>query len=141
MPTTIAAMTAIAIFAGLIFYSAASAFSPGSPSARPEAASSIRVIDGDTIESPYGVKYRLLGFDTPEIFDAKTPQEYALGMKAKKRLEQLLSRGTVRIIESGKLDKYGRSLATLTVNGRDVGEVLIAEGLARAYHGGKRLPW
>lgn len=62
-------------------------------------------------------------------------------MQAKRRLEQLISRGTVWIIESGKLDKHGRTLATLTVNGRDVGETLIREGLARAYHGGKRLPW
>ena len=30
-----------------------------------------RVIDGDTIEAPFGVKYRLLGFDTPEIFHSK----------------------------------------------------------------------
>jgi micrococcal nuclease len=140
-PAPIAALAVALVFAAAIFYSAttALAFSPRQP--RPEAASSIRVIDGDTVESPYGVKYRLLGFDTPEIFSAKTPQEYALGMQAKRRLEQLIARGTVRIIESGKLDRHGRSLATLTVNGRDVGETLIREGLARAYSGGKRLPW
>jgi hypothetical protein len=27
----------------------------------------------------------------------------------------------VRVIESGKIDRYGRTLAQLTVNGRDVG--------------------
>jgi micrococcal nuclease len=141
LPEALAAILAIAIFIAIFSYSAASAFSPSIPSARPETAASIRVIDGDTVESPYGVKYRLLGFDCPEIFQAKTPQEYALGMRAKKRLEQIITRGTVRIIETGKLDKYGRSLATMTVNGKDVGEILISEGLARAYGGGKRLPW
>lgn len=137
-----AAFAVLALFIGIVAYSASTvlAFSPA-PQARPESASSIRVIDGDTIESPYGVTYRLLGFDTPEIHNAKTPHEYALGMKAKRRLEQIISRGTVRIIESGKLDKYGRTLATLTVNGHDVGETLIREGLARPYGGGKRLPW
>ena len=40
-----------------------------------------------------------------------------------------------------KLDRYGRTLAHLTVNGRDVGGVLIGEGLARQYNGGRRQGW
>ena len=136
-----AAIGVLLLFIGLVAYSASSALAFTPSQARPESASSIRVIDGDTVESPYGVTYRLLGFDTPEIFSAKTPHEYALGMKAKRRLEQIISRGTVKIIESGKLDKYGRTLATMTVDGRDVAEILIREGLARAYGGGKRLTW
>ncbi len=47
----------------------------------------------------------------------------------------------VKVIESGKRDKYGRTLATLTANGRDVGDVLIGEGLARPYHGERRKSW
>ena len=52
------------------------AFTPGSPGYRETAASvrgpgGYRVIDGDMIEAPFGVKYRLLGFDTPEIFHSK----------------------------------------------------------------------
>lgn len=104
-------------------------------------ASSIRVIDGDTIQAPYGITYRISNIDTPETHQAKSEHEYALGMKAKARLQQLLSSGEVRIIESGKLDKYKRSLARLQVDGKDVGDILISEGLARPYNGGKRLPW
>jgi micrococcal nuclease len=81
------------------------------------------VVDGDTIKSPAGVRYRLVGFDCPETFRAKCDEELALGLAA------------------SRLDKYGRTLATLTVNGRDVGEVLISEGLARAYKGRKRESW
>jgi len=35
-------------------------------------------------------------------------------------------------------DVYGRLLRNVSVNGRDVGEALIADGLARAYAGGRR---
>ena len=59
-------------------------------------------------------------------------------MEAKERLEALLASGEVRVIESGRTDKYRRTLAHVEVNGRDVGEILIGEGLARPYKGGKR---
>jgi micrococcal nuclease len=105
-----------------------------------QGAGAYEVIDGDTIRAPYGVKYRLMGFDAPETFQAKCDAELALGERAAERLKELLASGEVRIIESGKLDRYGRTLAHLTVNGRDVG-VLIGEGLARPYNGGQRQGW
>jgi micrococcal nuclease len=64
-----------------------------------------------------------------------------LGQKATARLEQLIASGVARIIESGRRDKYGRTLAVLTVNGEDVAGVMIGEGLARAYHGERRQSW
>ena len=100
------------------------------------------VIDGDTIRAPYGVKYRLMGFDAPETFQAKCDAELMLGKRAAERLKELLASGEARIIESGKIDRYGRTLAHLTVNGRDVGGVLVGEGLARRYDGRtKRESW
>ena len=35
-------------------------------------------------------------------------------------------------------DVYGRKLRNLAVDGRDVGDVLVSEGLARPYGGGRR---
>ena len=99
------------------------------------------IVDGDTIKAPFGVTYRLLGFDTPETRFARCDAERELGLAAKDRLEELLTRGEVRVLESGKLDRYGRTLASVTVNGRDVGEILIGEGLARPYRGGRRGSW
>jgi endonuclease YncB( thermonuclease family) len=99
------------------------------------------VVDGDTIKAPYGVTYRLLGYDTPETRHAKCDAERDLGLAAKDRLEELLEQGEVKVLESGKEDRYGRSLASVTVNGRDVGDILIREGLARPYEGGKRASW
>jgi endonuclease YncB( thermonuclease family) len=111
------------------------------PSASAQGPGSYRVVDGDMIHAPFGVKYRLMGFDTPEIHFAKCTEEFALGMAAKERLEELLASGEVRIIESGRTDKFRRTLAHVEVDGRDVGEILIGEGLARPYKGGKRKPW
>jgi micrococcal nuclease len=99
------------------------------------------VVDGDTIKAPYGVTYRLMGYDTPETRFARCDAERELGFAAKDRLEDLLAQGEVRVLESGKIDKYGRTLAEVTVNGRDVGDILIDEGLARPYQGGKRASW
>lgn len=105
------------------------------------APSSYRVIDGDTIQGSDGVKYRLLGYDTPETYQARCVEELARGNRATARLKELLRSGDVRLIESGSLDRYGRSLAHLTVNGSDVGQILINEGLARPYNGGRREAW
>jgi endonuclease YncB( thermonuclease family) len=99
------------------------------------------VVDGDTIKAPYGVTYRLLGFDAPETHFAKCDAERELGLAAKERLEELLETSEVKVIESGKRDKYGRTLAQVTANGRDVGDILISEGLARPYHGERRTSW
>jgi endonuclease YncB( thermonuclease family) len=38
-------------------------------------------------------------------------------------------------------DKYGRLLVAMYVDGADVGETLIAEGLAVSYRGGQRINW
>jgi endonuclease YncB( thermonuclease family) len=64
-----------------------------------------------------------------------------LGRRATERLKELLASGEVRVIESGRIDKYRRTLAHVEVDGRDVGEILIGEGLARPYKGGKRQGW
>ena len=44
-------------------------------------------------------------------------------------------------IERRGLDKYRRTLAHVYVAGSPVADVMIGEGFARAYDGGKRLPW
>jgi endonuclease YncB( thermonuclease family) len=40
----------------------------------------------------------------------------------------------------GRRDRYDRVVAYIVVDGRDLGEVLMAEGLARAWRG-RREPW
>jgi micrococcal nuclease len=94
------------------------------------------VVDGDTFWLA-GEKIRLADIDTPETAQAKCTAERQLGERAKLRLQALLNACTLRVTRRGQ-DRYGRTLARVTVNGHDVGAVLIGEGLARAYDGRRR---
>ena len=38
-------------------------------------------------------------------------------------------------------DRYGRELRNVQVDGQDVGETMLAAGLARSYAGGKKQGW
>ena len=94
------------------------------------------VVDGDTFWTA-GEKIRIADIDAPEM-SGQCASERALAVKARDRLaEQLGSRFEVE--RQGK-DRFGRTLAIVTVRGRSVGEALIAEGLARRWSG-RREAW
>ena len=103
--------------------------------------SSIRVIDGDTIDIGEQ-RYRLVGYDTPETGFAKCAEEQRRGTQATERLKEMISAASVISMSTvGHRDRYERRLGTLTLDGEDVGETLISEGLARKYDGGARQGW
>ena len=103
--------------------------------------SAVRVIDGDTIKYG-GLSIRLVGFDTPETYYAKCPAEKERGDAATMRLRQLIrNSGSLQLILRDKRDRYERGLGSVLVDGSNVGDVLISEGLARRYNGGKRRGW
>lgn len=103
-------------------------------------ATSLYVIDGDTVRISEE-RIRLIGIDTPEMKGrADCLAERLLADQATKRARELLGGPGIVIHRSGKLDRYGRSLATITVNGQDYGEMMIAEGLAIKWPG-KRVDW
>ena len=95
------------------------------------------VVDGDTIYLHH-VKIRIAGIDAPETHDFKCPAEKALGDRATERLQQLLNSGAVSLSAIDRdEDDYGRKLRNVAVDGRDAGDVLVSEGLARPYRGFK----
>lgn len=103
---------------------------------------SVFAIDGDTIVVD-GRHVRIANIDAPEIHDYHCDAELRLGMLAKRRMAELLAGGAVVLHEGdhGRMvDRYGRMLATVEAGGKDVGETLVAEGLARRWTG-KRRPW
>lgn len=110
-----------------------------------EITSSIRVIDGDTVDVE-GERFRLVGLNTPETVEPRCAAERTLGMQAKERLQQLLAGGTARLTRVAcacppgtagtKQCNYGRSCGVLSVNGQDVADTLVREGLAAAFHCG-----
>lgn len=95
------------------------------------------VVDGDTLWLA-GEKIRLEGIDAPEM-DGRCETERALARRATMRLAQLLAGGGIELRRNGA-DRYGRTLATIDVDGRDVGERLVREGLARTWTG-RRESW
>lgn len=102
------------------------------------------VIDGDTIWLNRE-KIRLANIDTPEISNARCESELARGLEAKAALKRLLDGKEIRIARGDPktrrmIDQYGRTLALVSVNGKDVGETLVERNLARRWTG-RRQPW
>ena len=100
----------------------------------------ITVIDGDTITWKT-VRVRLMGFDTPEL-SGRCNLERRLAQDAKGKLHSLLAAATdIELVRRADRDQYGRLLAWLMIDDRDVGRVLISERLARPYESGQRMAW
>lgn len=104
------------------------------------------VTDGDSITIPAsgmvtGLRLRALGYDAPEL-NSRCAAERQHANRTKDRLAVLALRG-LQVSSGLEMDAYGRILASLrTPNGADVADILISEGLARAYSGkAARTPW
>ena len=95
------------------------------------------VVDGDTFWHNR-VKYRLADIDAPEISKPRCDAEAKLGRAATYRLAAFLNAGKFELQEQGT-DRYRRTLATVTRDGRSIGGILIGEGLARRW--GDRRGW
>jgi endonuclease YncB( thermonuclease family) len=96
------------------------------------------VVDGDTFYLN-GAKVRIADIDAPETHDYRCRSELDLGERAARELQALLNSGAVTMTSIDRdRDVYGRLLRNVQVNGRDVGEALIAAGVARAFAGGRR---
>ncbi len=97
------------------------------------------VIDGDTIRHG-GHKIRIADIDAPELFSPKCASELNRARQATQRLNALLNQGPVQILSIGGRDEdsYGRKLRVIERNGRSLGGILIAEGLARPWDGARR---
>jgi len=103
----------------------------------------IRVIDGDTIEDMRAdITYRIVNIDTPETGSrAQCAAERDLGNQATRQARALITAAAdLELRPTGRVDRYGRTIAYVVIDGRDLGETLIAEGFARPWRG-RREPW
>lgn len=116
----------------------------------------IDVIDGDTVRVN-GTAYRLAGFDTPERGNrARSDDERRRAEAATQRLRALVASGNAQLtrvpcacrpgLEGTRDCNYGRLCGSLSIGGRDAGNILISEGHARPYRCGatgcpQRRPW
>lgn len=89
------------------------------------------IVDGDTGWEA-GTKWRMAGIDAPEVSKPDCAAEKRVGDRATRRLQSLMSGGYS--MRRGGWDIYGRRLVSVRLsNGRDAGEILIAEGLAQPW--------
>ena len=96
------------------------------------------VVDGDTFWFG-GEKIRIADIDTPETHGPRCAEEAALGAEATQRMHALLNEGPFTLESADRdTDRYGRKLRIVTRGGDSLGGVLVDEGLARWYAGGRQ---
>jgi micrococcal nuclease len=119
---------------------ACAAISPVAAQATQSPVTVIRVVDGDTVDVQTAdgrtERLRLIGMDTPEVVDPRTPVQ-CFGREASSRAHELLDGQSVGLeldSSQGERDRFGRMLAYLWLpDGRNLGEVMIADGFAHEY--------
>lgn len=110
-----------------------------------------RFKDGDSIELlvemgfsiTYLMEVRFNGIDTPEIYKPKTPLEKQAGLLVTQHLKDLIE-GKEVYIKTFKNSKYGDFLSDIYLNEDDelsINQILLQDGLARAYNGEKKESW
>jgi endonuclease YncB( thermonuclease family) len=84
-----------------------------------------------------------LGIDTPEKKPRnKCEQEDALAQKASAFTKEAITKGKKIEVKLESHDKYGgRMLGYVVIDGKNLGDELITNGLARAYHGEAKSSW
>lgn len=109
----------------------------------------VRVVDGDTFKvniNAYpdiigkNLSIRIAGINTPELKD-KSACVRRVARKAKAYTKRLLFSANKVELVNVKRGKYFRIVATVLVDGADLGELLISEGLAKRYGKGRKLKW
>jgi micrococcal nuclease len=93
-------------------------------------------VDGDSGTCDQIGRYRIETIDTAEIHGA-CDYERDLAQRAKAFALDFM-REPVTVSHNGKRDKYGRLLVTIRRGPDDLGEALIAAGLARRWEGARR---
>lgn len=107
------------------------------------------VYDGDTFRVDVAgwpsiigtnIPIRVAGVDTPEI-KGKCRSEIALATQARDFAAQMLRSGQPIFLTNIRRGKYFRLVANVWVGEHNLAQVLIKNGLGRAYNGGKRYGW
>ena len=98
------------------------------------------VTDGDTFRLTSGERIRIAGIDAPETHadQSKCRAEIVQGKAAATRLRTMIEGRTVRLVRVGR--SYNRTVARVTVDGRDLAGQLVSRGAARWWPRGKPKP-
>lgn len=101
----------------------------------------VRAVDGDTLLARLDgesaeARIRLLGINTPETVDPRTPVE-CFGKEASQRMHELVDGKRVRLDadpQADERDKYDRLLRNVVLeDGTDLNAAMVKDGYASAY--------
>jgi endonuclease YncB( thermonuclease family) len=112
-------------------------------------------VDGDTFDlvvSPFQrwempLRIRLMNVNTPETRSPKCAREKELAKQATAFVKATMDKpgAVIELSTLGGYDEFNRYLATVTVDGEDLGEMLVDKGLARVwtekYEGQTKMYW
>ena len=116
-----------------------------------------RIVDGDTVDATidlgfdvlYKTRVRLYGINTPET-RTRDLEEKAKGLAAKERLNEIINKAVHMrhhlILQTKEKGKFGRYLGVIIIEDcrpdhdtrTDINQLLVEEGHAEPYYGGKR---
>ena len=89
----------------------------------------VRILDGDTVELKDGRKIRYLHVDTPEISRSESKESDCFGDEAKKLNTELVLNKTIDLeYDLNCYDRFSRTLAFVSVDGRMINKILIERG-------------
>ena len=106
----------------------------------------LRVVDGDTVDVRMDLGFnvwhkcrvRLVGINAPES-RTRDKEEKKRGLAAKDWLINILESAQTDIeMQSHGFGKYGRVLGVLYINDVNINDLMVKEGHAEVYDGGKR---
>mgnify|MGYP003153893848 FL=1 len=106
----------------------------------------LRVVDGDTLDAQVDlgfdihkvIRVRLVGINTPES-RTRDLEEKERGLAAKAFVKDILKKHkNYFILQSQGVGKYGRCLGEIFLGDTKLNDLLINEGHAVKYYGGKR---
>tara|TARA_B100001013_G_scaffold319238_1_gene227995 strand:- start:749 stop:1180 length:432 start_codon:yes stop_codon:yes gene_type:complete len=109
----------------------------------------IKVIDGDTFRADINelpdiigknIRIRILGINAPEI-NGKCAFEKELAIKARDFVQILLNNADLVVLKNLNRGNFFRLLAEVIVDGKNLGELLVANDLAVRYQGKKKSSW
>ena len=108
----------------------------GAPLAALDSRVTQRVVDGDTLITGDGTRWRIYGIDAPESSQwcrADDGRRWPCGQRAARAMRRYAPVGSPIDCRQLDRDRYGRSVGVCTANGQDIAQRLVEAGLAVEY--------
>lgn len=96
------------------------------------------VVDGDTVDALVDLGFRVQIAQRLRLARVDTPERTQANYQTAKDFVKDLVEGKEVTITTHKVSKWGYFLADVTVEGRDVSDMLIAANLGKPYSGGTK---